>query len=180
MRMLRPLAGGVVTTATVVCGADVAEAELILSAICAMNVPSPIMMAAKIIMLRITPLGARKLDFTTRRACPRAKPGTERCHFDEKDERTVNAVISQRLQKPHPEGPRSGRLEGRAGGERRACMVRDARSALLTMRIYSRFTCRAASPAGSAARLPDPPARDGAGSGRADRNALRCSCRAKS
>jgi len=89
--MLRPLAGGVVTTATVVCGADVAEAELILSAICAMNVPSPIMMAAKIIMLRITPLAARKLDFTTRRACPRAKPGTELRHFDEKDERTVNA-----------------------------------------------------------------------------------------
>ena len=56
MLRLRPPAGAVDATATV-SGTDVAEAELILSAICAMKVPSPIMMAAKIIMLRMTPLG---------------------------------------------------------------------------------------------------------------------------
>ncbi|MGY4329131.1 hypothetical protein ACVWWG_003548 [Bradyrhizobium sp. LB7.2] len=44
-------------------GTDVAEAELILSAICAMKVPRPIMIAAKIIMLRITPLPSRKARF---------------------------------------------------------------------------------------------------------------------
>jgi hypothetical protein len=63
MARLRPPAGAVAATATVVRGADVAEAELILSAICAMKVPRPIMMAAKIIMLRITPLPSRKARF---------------------------------------------------------------------------------------------------------------------
>jgi hypothetical protein len=57
MLRLRPPAGAVDATATVR-GTDVAEAELILSAICAMKVPRPIMIAAKIIMLRITPLEA--------------------------------------------------------------------------------------------------------------------------
>ncbi|BBO09684.1 hypothetical protein TM102_11540 [Bradyrhizobium sp. TM102] len=50
-------------TATVVRGAELAEAELILSAICAMKVPRPIMTAAMIIMLRITPLPSRKARF---------------------------------------------------------------------------------------------------------------------
>ena len=50
-------------TATVVRGAEVADAELILSAICAMKVPRPIMTAAMIIMLRITPLPSRKARF---------------------------------------------------------------------------------------------------------------------
>jgi hypothetical protein len=50
-------------SAIVVRGADVAEAELILSAICAMKVPRPIMMAAKIIMLRMTPLPSPKARF---------------------------------------------------------------------------------------------------------------------
>src|SRR5256885_2112891 len=60
---LRPPAGAAVATATVVRGAEVAEAELILSAICAMKVPRPIMIAAKIIMLRITPFPSRKARF---------------------------------------------------------------------------------------------------------------------
>src|SRR5512144_1680034 len=93
MLRLRPPTGAVVATATVVCGADVADAELILSAICAMKVPRPIMTAAMIIMLRITPLPGRKLDFITRRARPRARPRQSRCHFDEKDERRVNGGV---------------------------------------------------------------------------------------
>src|SRR3984885_13327031 len=44
------------TTANRAAGVAEAGAGVILSAICAMKVPSPIMIAAKIIMLRITPL----------------------------------------------------------------------------------------------------------------------------
>src|SRR6516162_1819893 len=93
MLRLRPPTCGAAATATVVRGADVAEAELILSAICAMNVPRPIMMAAKITMLRMTPLTNRKLDLTTPSALPRAMLWPERRHFAEKDERTVNAPL---------------------------------------------------------------------------------------
>src|SRR3984957_1451460 len=58
MLRLRRLASEVVSDATAnrTDGVADAGAGVILSAICAMKVPSPIMIAAKIIMLRITPL----------------------------------------------------------------------------------------------------------------------------
>jgi len=49
MLRLRPPAGAVVAMSIVARGTEVAEAELILSAISAMNVPRPIITAAKII-----------------------------------------------------------------------------------------------------------------------------------
>ena len=54
-----------------------AEAELILSAIWAMKVPKPIITAAKIIMLRITPLPSRKARFH-HAACPAASEAAVR------------------------------------------------------------------------------------------------------
>src|SRR5271167_4136615 len=68
-----------------------AGAGVILSAICAMKVPSPIMIAAKIIMLRMTPHPIRG---TADMIMPAGKlrptvPGAG-CNFGEKDERSVN------------------------------------------------------------------------------------------
>src|ERR1700751_4843992 len=70
-----------------------AEAGAILSAICAMKVPRPDRMAAVITMLRITPTSHSQkadADFTTSPATGRLRAAGQRCHFREKDERSVN------------------------------------------------------------------------------------------
>jgi hypothetical protein len=68
-----------------------AVAGVILSAICAMKVPSPIMIAAKIIMLRMTPLStAVRADFIM--AAKKLRPMARRVvrNLGEKGERRVN------------------------------------------------------------------------------------------
>src|ERR1700742_198462 len=76
-------------------GVAEAGAGAILSASCAMKVPRPIMIAAKIIMLRITPLSiADPADFTM--VVSKLRPAAIRAggNFGEKDERTVNKLIT--------------------------------------------------------------------------------------
>src|SRR5581483_8300969 len=139
MLRLRLPAGAVVAIATVACGTEVADAELILSAICAMNVPRPIITAAKIIMLRIIPLPSRTLDFTTRRARLRAMPRQGRRHFDEKDERTVNTAS------------RPARL--RAPGRQRSCrIVRPGMARIAAAQVRTHGRVAAAPEAGKIAR----------------------------
>src|SRR5579871_3845315 len=59
-----------------------------------MKVPRPIMIAAKIIMLRMTLLAlARFADFITRATNPRPVANREGGNFGEKDERRVNRAI---------------------------------------------------------------------------------------
>jgi hypothetical protein len=64
-------------------------AAVILSAVCAMMVPRPTMNAARIIMLRITP-HSRGRKYHHIRCQAATNGGAEGCHFDEKDERSVN------------------------------------------------------------------------------------------
>src|ERR1700738_2425774 len=71
-----------------------AACGVILSAICAMKVPRPTMMAAKIMMLRITPhsIRGRQYDHASRKTANTGR--TSGCYFDEKDERSVNGGTS--------------------------------------------------------------------------------------
>src|SRR5579872_4760204 len=93
MLRLREAARATVSVAMASRAEGVADAGgvTILSANCAMKVPSPIMIAAKIIMLRMTPHSTEgTVDITTSvRNLRPAQPGASR-HFDEKDERSLN------------------------------------------------------------------------------------------
>src|SRR6266404_5332699 len=103
MLRLRPPGAGV-STAAAFRAEVLAWAGVILSAICAMMVPRPTMKAAKIMMLRITPhsVETRRYHHVPGKAATNG--GGEGCHFDEKDERSVNRV---------PRGTPAG--SGRAG-----------------------------------------------------------------
>jgi hypothetical protein len=70
--------------------ASAGVAGVILSAICAMTVPRKAIKAAKIIRLRMKPHPIGPREFTTPAAKPRRPAGREGCHFDEKDDRSVN------------------------------------------------------------------------------------------
>jgi hypothetical protein len=81
-------------------GVAEAGAGVILSAICAMKVPRPIMIAAKIIMLRITPLStavfqfAAPTDFITNGVDLTFVTHRAGGNFGQKDERRVNELIT--------------------------------------------------------------------------------------
>src|SRR3954454_10706220 len=64
---------------------------VILSAICAMIVPRPTMTAAKIVRLRIYDILDGAADIITSAVKPRLHAVGEGGHFDEKDERSLNA-----------------------------------------------------------------------------------------
>src|ERR1700684_2403501 len=101
MLRLRRLASAVVSDATAnrVAGVAEAGAGVILSAICAMKVPRPIMIAAKIIMLRITPLSiavfkfAAPADFITNGVDLTFVTHRASGNFGKKDERRVSVLI---------------------------------------------------------------------------------------
>src|SRR3984885_595209 len=91
MMMLRRPASDVVSGVTAERADGVAEAGVgaILSAICAMKVPSPIMIAAKIIMLRITPLSIAWSPH-------RPTPSRSRRNFDRRHA-TRTAILAKRM-----------------------------------------------------------------------------------
>src|ERR1700727_3486546 len=91
MLRLRRLASEVVSDATANRTDGVADAGVgaILSAICAMKVPSPIKIAAKIIMLRITPLSIAWSPH-------RPTPSRSRRNFDRRYA-TRTAILAKRV-----------------------------------------------------------------------------------
>src|SRR5450631_3470109 len=94
MARLRMPVCATVSTGAAFRAAALASAGVILSAICAMMVPRPIMKAAKIIRLRITPHSKQDPQYHHIRAQAATSSGGEGCHFDEKDEGSVNGTSS--------------------------------------------------------------------------------------
>src|ERR1700689_1043997 len=110
LRLRRP-ASNVVSGVTANRAEGLAEAGCgaILSALCAMKVPSPIMIAAKIIMLRITPLSIEATLIGTSdspllayliTATTKLRPTVRHTggNLGEKDERRVNETITSPMQ----------------------------------------------------------------------------------
>src|SRR5947209_16219175 len=100
MLRLREPACPTVSAETGLCAAILAcagVAAVIFSAICAIMLPRPAINAAKIIRLRIYGTLDETCDNTTSTANPRLPAALERRHFDEKDERSVNAAASAEL-----------------------------------------------------------------------------------
>src|SRR5580704_4846525 len=147
-------AAGAVPRPTVAADAAVlAEADdgVIRSASCAMKVPRPIRIAAKIIMLRMTPQ-TRFVDRRFHHTGPlRATNAIGASgHFGEKDERSVNA--SQ-----HQGGSFRFRAAWRAvsAAHSRDRPARDAWDTVRGDRCGPRHSCRAKNPAGRASPAPD-------------------------
>src|SRR6478735_12120876 len=114
IEMLRPAAGiAAAATVTSLRGALAsAGAGLIRSAIPAISTPAPAMTAANNRMSRITPLThvPGTADLTTPSAKPRLSHGDEGRHFGEKDERSVNGLLSSAARLDPPRRQRIGRV----------------------------------------------------------------------
>src|SRR5258707_10958121 len=92
MLRLRPAACVDVSTAATFRETEFARAgaSVILSATCAMRVPSPTMNAARISMLRITPTRSEEPQYHHASRKTATNGGGEGGHFGEKDDRRVN------------------------------------------------------------------------------------------
>src|SRR5579871_2685646 len=106
-------------------GGAVAEAvgSVIFSAICAMKVPRPAMMAAAIKILRITPRSLKltlAADFIMPAETRPPNGARQGAHFGEKDERSVNATTVIRGLDPriHPVRKKPCSLDGLPGQAR--------------------------------------------------------------